>query len=326
MNEIRKKINNIFRKRKTYKNYILINVIILLTIFIVLFIMNYTKNEINKLINEEKNKIITITKVADREKLFNYIINSNKIDEYNISFYQENVGTKNGIYILNDYFNDTKYDDYVIYTSVNNNFNQVIIDNFVINNIKYIDNVDNNVLYCNKALSKDLFINNIVDGIITLTIKNYKDVDDIINYLQINNNQVFHNESKSANIDAYEKLNKNFNIFFYIEVFLTLIISIYIYINILFEEKRNIKIFSIIGYNTNQISNIYYFLFIRILFLLWFICSIFELILSFIFEIILNIDIINIFFISSFLTLIIVLVINFLLITLGLKFITTKIK
>ena len=256
MNEIRKKINNIFRKRKTYKNYILINVIILLTIFIVLFIMNYTKNEINKLINEEKNKIITITKVADREKLFNYIINSNKIDEYNISFYQENVGTKNGIYILNDYFNDTKYDDYVIYTSVNNNFNQVIIDNFVINNIKYIDNVDNNVLYCNKALSKDLFINNIVDGIITLTIKNYKDVDDIINYLQINNNQVFHNESKSANIDAYEKLNKNFNIFFYIEVFLTLIISIYIYINILFEEKRNIKIFSIIGYNTNQISNI----------------------------------------------------------------------
>ncbi len=224
--------------------------------------MNYTKNEIDKLINSEKNKTITITKIINREKLFNYITNNNKIDKYNISFYQENIQTEKGTYNLSDYFDEKRYDEYIIYSSNNNNFNQIIINNFVIHNIKYVNNIDSNTLYCSQKLSEYLFINNIIDGTITLTIKNYKDVDDIINYLQTNNYRVFHNENQSITIDTYKKLNKNFNLFFHIEIFLIIIITTYIYTNILLEEKRNIKILNIIGYNNNQISYIYHFIYI----------------------------------------------------------------
>ena len=141
--------------------------------------MNYTKNEIDKLINSEKNKTITITKIINREKLFNYITNNNKIDKYNISFYQENIQTEKGTYNLSDYFDEKRYDEYIIYSSNNNNFNQIIINNFVIHNIKYVNNIDSNTLYCSQKLSEYLFINNIIDGTITLTIKNYNVVDDI---------------------------------------------------------------------------------------------------------------------------------------------------
>ena len=82
MSEIIKVFNNLFKKEKTYKNYMMIYFIIFLIFSIIFFIKNYTTNKIDDLINSELNKKVSVFDVKDKDKTISYLNENKKIKNY----------------------------------------------------------------------------------------------------------------------------------------------------------------------------------------------------------------------------------------------------
>lgn len=326
MNEIRRQINKIFHSKKTYKNYLIINIVIVLSISIILLIKYYTNNEIEALINSEKNRIINITKTKNKSKFIDYIISNNKIEEYNINLFEENYKTDKGNFNLrtiNENIDIEEKQEFIIFISKDHNFNSVTINNIEIYKVKYLDNIDDDTIYCNKSLATELYKENI-SATVLIKAKNYKDIDIIIKELNNIGTEASHNEGETTSIDYYSKLNKNLTIFFYIEIALIILITIYLYINVLIEEEKSIRIFDTLGYNFKQIILIFEPIFIKIIIKIITIYSFLGLLFVYIIEKIFNKDIIINFTKANIMTFIIMICINTFVIVTGILLMIKK--
>lgn len=257
MNDYVKINKNIFKKSKNFKLFLIF--IVVLYTFIIGSVFAYTccYSLIDNAINDEYNKIINIR------------VNNN-YDEFE-NFYNDNY----------DYFNDKVIDVYLddvillgqhfdIVTSDEDfdiyNLGIRISDKYINKDLKDILGIkkfnveylfdDDNVIYCNQLFSEELLKKG-YSGRISLLVKNYKDLDNILMELDDRNFDANLNKNINDNITMYNKVQDILFIIIILVFLLTILVTIFQLIQLFYEQRKNLFIYNVVGVNKYKIFLIY---------------------------------------------------------------------
>ena len=197
--------NYLFKKLKTFKVFIIINFILFFFMLGILFTYTYCFFQIDKIINDEYNKtlILEINNNYDNfEHVYKKIQNKVSNISFSISIQNQKIG--------DNYFNIiTDYEDFcinklAIKVPKDSYFNQDIF--FVFYDVNVITtNDEGNIIYCNQLLSK-ILLQKGFHGIISLYVKNYKDISDISTQFSENSITVNSNNVSGNNLSIYSLL------------------------------------------------------------------------------------------------------------------------
>ena len=248
--------NYLFKKLKTFKVFIIINFILFFFMLGILFTYTYCFFQIDKIINDEYNKtlILEINNNYDNfEHVYKKIQNKVSNISFSISIQNQKIG--------DNYFNIiTDYEDFcinklAIKVPKDSYFNQdIFLD---INDVNVITtNDEGNIIYCNQLLSK-ILLQKGFHGIISLYVKNYKDISDISTQFSENSITVNSNNVSGNNLSIYSKVQKNLQDIFVILFILTIVILIFQLIQLFYEQKKTIYIYRVVGINLSKIYILY---------------------------------------------------------------------
>ncbi len=325
MNKIIKLNIRSFANKRTFKNYLLINILIFLICFLILITDSYSQNQIKKIINDESNKNINISKYNnfnDVKKFFE--LNNANIESIYFDARLLDFKIDNSNYDLLSKSEDFDYEHFSIIINSKHYFESFKINNISVENIIYDDSISVNNIYINQKISKKLCEENVANVCyISFNIKDYFTIDKILNSLKDNNIDANLNNNASYTLSSYINIFKIVNIFFIFFIIAFIIITFFTIITFLSEQKDNIKIYVIVGYNFFNIFTIYLinfvvFTIISFLFSV-FIFSLFCLVL-FIFGLNLFSELIKI----IFLPLLIIMIFNIIITFLSISFIIKK--
>ena len=228
------------------KNFILIISILLFLLLCVSFILQYFNNKVNNFINNDSNKELFVFTKVDIEKNFDnrtFYIVSSTFDETNRTV---KISEKTKLDIFRNYkINLSEFD--------------VIYDN----------SLDENFILINQRFSEFMFSKLHAGEKIeyTIFIKDYKDIDKISNYLNKNNIDFNFNMDMS-------KYNTYLNLllilkysYTFTKLLFTIIIIILVY-SFINEQKKNIRIFKILGYKKVSVVTMIFFNILYLIFML----------------------------------------------------------
>ena len=248
--------NHLFKNSKTFKVFIIINILLFFLMLGILFTHTYCFFRIDEIINDEYNKnlILEINKNYDKfEEIYKKIQNKVSSMSFDISIQNQKIG--------DNYFNIiTDYEDFcinklAIKVPKDSYFNQdIFLD---INDVNVITtNDEGNIIYCNQLLSK-ILLQKGFHGIISLYVKNYKDISDISTQFSENSITVNSNNVSGNNLSIYSKVQKNLQDIFVILFILTIVILIFQLIQLFYEQKKTIYIYRVVGINLSKIYILY---------------------------------------------------------------------
>lgn len=254
--------NHLFKNSKTFKVFIIINILLFFLMLGILFTHTYCFFQIDEIINDEYNKnlILEINKNYDKfEEIYKKIQNKVSSISFNISIQNQQIG--------DNYFNIiTDYEDFCI-----NKLAIKVPKNNIVNENEFLDiadvnviitDYDDNIIYCNQLLSKTLLEKGYY-GTISLYIKDYKDINDIISQFKESNIAINSNNTSNNDLNIYSKVQNNLSGIFAILFILTIAILIFQLVQLFYEQKKAITIYRVIGINLSKI----YFLYIYIILL-----------------------------------------------------------
>lgn len=246
-----------FRKKRNYIKYLILYFILFLIFATTLISKSYIKlcidDELNipqntkiSIIAQENQEFQTINKLLENSKYISFII-------YNSFCTIENDFQVMNFYDIHEmnYFND----ELVIYYNGNK------LPNFHINNIKTIEinETTDNFGYSNNIMSKYLIENNYCENwSIDIYLNTYYDIDKMLKYLTDNNIQSFYTSENMDEINAYTKLYNLTSYFIIFELFIFTLIIVYVVVQIIYDNKKDIILLKSLGYFNLKI----YFLFL----------------------------------------------------------------
>lgn len=144
------------------------------------------------------------------------------------------------LFVINDYC------DKKIYELINEESNKVIY----IYNYNDLDQISNILKNYQKEIVK---IEQVDKHNISIKINDYLKLDEMINLLNKEKIDAGKNNAVSDNIETYNKVNKLIKILFFIIIGIILFISLFFTYSILSEERKNIKIYDILGFSYKDI-------------------------------------------------------------------------
>ena len=232
------------------KNFILIISILLFLLLCVSFILQYFNNKVNNFINNDSNKELFVFTKVDIN--FDY-----KSIEYNFNI-EKNFDNRT-FYIVSSTFDETNRT-----VKISEKTKLDIFRNYKINlsefDVIYDNSLDENFILINQRFSEFMFSKLHAGEKIeyTIFIKDYKDIDKISNYLNKNNIDFNFNMDMS-------KYNTYLNLllilkysYAFTKLLFTIIIIILVY-SFINEQKKNIRIFKILGYKKVSVVTMIFF-------------------------------------------------------------------
>ena len=260
MNSLYKLNINSFSRKRTFHNYIIINILLFVFIISTLTIKSYFQSQISIIMNTESNKEINISEYNSKQDLINFFQKyDSKILQvnYNIIVYEYEIN--NNIYTI---YSDSTLDnsDLLISMPKSKKVTKLSIEDLTITHINF-NNTDD-VIYVNNQVSEYIFSNlNPDETNISFIAKDYLDINFLIDILESYNIKCHVNDDKSLTLNTYQSFYLIINIFFLLLLVAILLITIFINFNFLKEQKTNIKIYHNIGYSLRKIIYIYLFIF-----------------------------------------------------------------
>lgn len=257
MNDYVKINKNIFKKSKNFRLFIIFNVVLYTFIIGSVFAYTCCYSLIDNAINDEYNKIINISvnnNYDEFEKFYND--NYDKFNDKVIDVYVDD------IILLGEHFDIVNSDeDFDIYNLgirisnkyINNDLKDILgIKDF---SVEYLLD-DDNVIYCNQLFSKELLKNG-YSGMISLSVKNYKDLDNILTELDDRDFDANLNKGINDNIVIYSKAQDILFIIIILVILLTIFVTIFQLIQLFYEQRKNLFIYNVVGVNKHSIFLIY---------------------------------------------------------------------
>lgn len=241
------------------KNFILIISILLFLLLCVSFILQYFNNKVNNFINNDSNKELFVFTKVDIN--FDY-----KSIEYNFNI-EKNFDNRT-FYIVSSTFDETNRT-----VKISEKTKLDIFRNYKINlsefDVIYDNSLDENFILINQRFSEFMFSKLHAGEKIeyTIFIKDYKDIDKISNYLNKNNIDFnFNMDMSKYNTYLNLLLILKYSYAFTKLLFTTIIIIlVYSFIN---EQKKNIRIFKILGYKKVSVVTMIFFNILYLIFML----------------------------------------------------------
>ncbi len=307
-----------FARKKSFNNYIIINVIILFIMFLLLGVKQYCKSQIDNIVNDGNNKIININSfqaIKDVKTFFeenNETITNIKFDIINYT-----ISDNNTDYIVNNLeYNDNK-SEFFVTSNTDCTIDKIKIGNKKID-VQKSSVVPLEIIYVNQYTASYMCMNiKSIKCSISFELKNYFDADKVFSKMLKHDISGNLNEEISDTIITYKNINSIMTILFLIMITSIIIITIVLAINFLYEERKNILIFNNIGYTIQQITIMYISMFLYFLNIAYFISLIIIPIISIILFF-LGEKIIKDYLLTILLPLLILMVINILTITIEL--------
>lgn len=251
--------NHSFKNTKTFRVFIIINILLFFLMLGILFTHIYCFFRIDEIINDEYNKnlILEINKNYDKfEEIYKKIQNKVSSMSFDISIQNQQIG--------DNYFNIiTDYEDFYI-----NKLAIKVPKNNIVNENEFLDisdvnviitDYEDNIIYCNQLLSKTLLEKGYY-GTINLYIKEYKDINDIISQFKESNIAINSNNTSNNDLNIYSKVQNNLLGIFVILFILTIAILIFQLIQLFYEQKKAITIYRVVGINLSKIYFIYIYI------------------------------------------------------------------
>ena len=251
--------NHLFKNSKTFKVFIIINILLFFLMLGILFTHTYCFFRIDEIINDEYNKnlILEINKNYDKfEEIYKKIQNKVSSMSFDISIQNQQIG--------DNYFNIiTDYEDFCI-----NKLAIKVPKNNIVNENEFLDisdvnviitDYEDNIIYCNQLLSKTLLEKGYY-GTISLYIKDYKDINNIISQFKESNIAINSNNTSNNDLNIYSKVQNNLLGIFGILFILTIAILIFQLIQLFYEQKKAITIYRVVGINLSKIYFIYIYI------------------------------------------------------------------
>lgn len=260
-----------FSKKKTFKNYLMINIFLFLFFSLILIIRNFCIEQINSVVNDESNRIINVNDYGTLENFLQFVdANSEDIDNiyYDVNIYDFIIDNKNYFITSSEIYTEEKN------VKVNSKFpkNKITIYDLTLDNIDYDDSLEEDVILINQSVAKYLFYNSYVENsFISFKIKDYYNINKIFSSLNAYNIDANLNTDSSDSLSVYMNINTILKILFIFLIFIVIIVNLFLTITFLYEQKNNIKIYNSIGFNIINIIIIYlcnfiYYIFISYLF------------------------------------------------------------
>ncbi|MCX4364481.1 MAG: hypothetical protein OSJ70_01720 [Bacilli bacterium] len=243
-----------FYRRKTFKNYILLNVIICIFIFFILLVQTYSKNQINLIVNSNDNKTIFINNMDKKEDINSFISNfSSSIEKIEYSVLIDKYQIDENMYQISTDEIDFANDTYGIIINADYKEKSIIIDDLVIENIVYDNNIGNNVIFINQRLAKYFFEKGIGNNSILIVLKDYYDIDKTLNYLKEREIDANSNNTGSSDLMVYSRLYLIIKIILLFLIIVTVITTSFLSYNFLYEQRKDVIIFANLGYTKTNI-------------------------------------------------------------------------
>lgn len=257
MNELNRINNNIFNKSKNFKLFLIFYLVIFFFIIGSLFSYIFCFLQIENAINDEYNKVVNIrikNNYEDFEDFYN--INYDKFNDKVIDVYVDNVilfGDSFDIVTSEDDFDLENLAIRISNKYKNNKLSSLLgIKDFNIEN--HLD--DDSIIYCNQLFSEKLLrMGN--SGMISLFVKNYKDLDNILFELNDRNIDANLNKDINNNIIMYNKVQDILFIIIGVTLVLVLVVTIFQLIQLFYEQRKNLFIYKVIGLNLIDIIILY---------------------------------------------------------------------
>lgn len=245
-----------FCRKKTFKNYMIINTTIILIITILNISKSFITEEISRLINDENNRIINIDNYEDKNKLTHFF-NENKDKINNIEYYIEDYSIKiDGLsYLIST--TDNKEEKYYAASNINYKSDDITIGSVKIN-LKKSNDIPEDEIHVNQYTSS--YICNNIDTsecLISFELKNYFDEKIIFKEMEKYNIEGNFNESINNTIKLYQNINSILFVTNFLITTVFILISIIMNINFIIENKNNIIIYRNVGYKKNIVILLY---------------------------------------------------------------------
>lgn len=240
------------KKNRTFTNYILLNLIIILFLMISIIIYFFCVANINSIINDESNREFFIYDYIDIRDIDKDIIDN---IYYDVLILDENINKHNYTVESNSEIDEK----YTIYINQSNLKDFEIYEEYL--DIKFNEDLDKNTFVVNQTIAKYLYENHFDnENTFTLVVKlkYYQDIEKFCQYLDKDEINYNINSENNSDISVFEDAKFIIKILIFIISILCIIILIVLYSSILVENKKNIKIFSISGLSSKKVALVYY--------------------------------------------------------------------
>ena len=247
-----------FSRKKTFKNYITINVIIFFILFLLLAVKQYCGSQIDNVVNDGDNKTVNINSFQTIKNLENFFEDNNeKITNINFKIINYTINENNSEYVVDNLEYDDNTLEFFAISNVDSVINKLEIKNKKIN-VRKSPDVPVGEIYVNQYTASYMCMNiKPISCSISFEIKNYFDADKIFAELIKNDISGNLNEDISDTIIIYKNINSIMTILFLIMIVSVIIITIVLAINFLYEERKNILIYNNVGYTIQQVTIMY---------------------------------------------------------------------
>lgn len=245
-----------FKNNHTFKNFIMINSIIFIFLAMILFVMCYCENNINEALDAESSKTIYINDSKKYSAIEKILEKNNKlINEIYYDIYVENYKIDNQIFniITTDYLFNENTNSLKINSKWQDNIKISIVN---LNDIVYDKEIEEDYIYINQHLAKELIKNKEMDALIKVVLNKQLNVKKVLNQLLEKDIDASVGEM-NFHIETYQNFYDVLQILFMIFIICNIIIIFFITFSNVRTQNQNIYIMKACGYNYLKIINIY---------------------------------------------------------------------